>query len=71
MKRTAQLPDDLVRNQGPYKRPYSCLEGNPLQAAFLCLKEVTGTAEQWLTQGVGLAVAGGLAIVDRRVDLAA
>lgn len=46
MKRTAPLPDDPVRNQGPNKGPYSCLEGNPLQAAFLCLKRATGPAEQ-------------------------
>lgn len=57
--------------RGHIKGLTAALRAIPLQAAFLCLKEVTGTAEQWLTQGVGLAVAGGLAIVDRRVDLAA
>lgn len=49
MKRTAPLPDDPVRNQGPYKGSDSCLEGIPLQAAFLCLKRAARPAEQ----GVG------------------
>ena len=51
MKRTAPLPDDPVRNQGPYKASDSCLEGIPLQAAFLCLKRAAGTVEAELVQG--------------------
>lgn len=52
MKRTAPLPDDPVRNQGPNKGPYSCLEGkSPSRQLFCALKGQLGRRNRGLVQG--------------------
>ena len=55
--------------RGQIKGLTAALRAIPLQAAFLCLKEAAGPVDRGWAQGVGLAVAGGLAPVDKGAGL--